>query len=100
MPAPKIAGVNLTTNPPHNTRIELNVGRVSVLFSYGSPIGVHYNEEVLVLEGLNRHQQKHANQWRRFDTQSKVSHQQLNEAFLDSLFLETAILSEQLTAKS
>lgn len=89
MPAPQIAGVNLTTNPPHNTRIEVNIGALSVLFSYGSPIGFSYHDGPYVREGLNRFQQRHVNQWRRFDTQTKVPFTEFHLGFLSALNQET-----------
>lgn len=94
MPQPSrpTVALNLTTNTPHNTRIEVNVGALSILFSYGAPVGFDYINGAFAVDGLSKTQQKHLYQWRKRSVISWVSRAELTAQLLASLQTESEAL--------
>lgn len=84
--------LNCTTNPPHNTRTEVNVGVLSILFSYGVVCGFDYLDGCFVWDGINRTQQKHVNQWRDFKIHKRTTRQDLDRSLLIALQQESEAL--------
>lgn len=87
-PSRPAVALNLTTNTPHNTRTEVNVGVLSILFSYGIPVGFDYVNGILAWEGVTKTQRKHLYQWRNGKSFKWVSASKLTQELLSSLQTE------------
>lgn len=96
MPKPKVLGITTFRTRIGNSPVELHIGVLSVLFSYEIAIGYDYLDGVRILEDLNRHQQKHANQWRSYTRQIKVPELDLYTGLLTALAQESDQLSFKL----
>jgi hypothetical protein len=91
-PSRPAVALNLTTNTPHNTRCEVNVGVLSILFSYGMPIGVDYIDGTYAWQDATKTQQKHLYQWRNRSAIKWVSKEELTQRLLTSLQTEAEAL--------
>lgn len=96
MPAPHILGITTFRTRIGHSPVELHIGVLSILFSYEVAIGYDYLDGVRVLEDLNRHQQKHVNQWRSYTLQVKVPTFELNTGLLTALSQESDHISFKL----
>lgn len=73
----------------------VNVGNVSILFSYGLPAGVDTGKEVFV-KSSKRSTVKHLNTWRDFRRQIELPELDFNLALMEALHTESQFIYQNL----
>lgn len=94
MTAPEVSELNPTrcsVKTPQASWSVVNIGKISILFSYGRPAGVDIGAKVYVLPS-KRSTVKHLNIWRDFRIQTEVPEPEFTETLLKALDDESSEL--------
>lgn len=78
-------GISLSMIPERNSKVELTVGNLKVLFSYGEPVGLDFEGNIVNTDAANRVQQRHLYTWRPAYTQTRLPHQEFSDTLLFAL---------------
>lgn len=84
--------LSCTVKSPHATWSEFRVGDLSILFSYGRPVGFKTPHRTLVRDRVKRATTKHLNAWQDFRTHQIVPPKSFVEALTFELYLAVANL--------
>lgn len=71
--------LSCTVKSPHATWSEFRIGDLSILFSYGRPVGFKTPERTLVRDKVKRATVKHLNAWQDFRIHTSVKPKYFNE---------------------
>lgn len=88
-----------STKVPHATWTSVDIGGMSVLFSFGHPVGLGLGKVTYVRGAIKRASQKHLNNWRDFRQQVEITPDEFDSRLVDSLEREVKRLREQLTKR-
>jgi len=82
----------IRADSPYARWVVVEVGVLSILFSYSRPVGLEYLDGVYVLEGTSRATQKHINTWRDYNRQHRISKQKFDSLLFAALSQESLSL--------
>lgn len=84
--------VYCSSKPPHNLHNEVNIGVLSIFFSYGKMVGYSYAGDTFILLGTTSTTQRHLNKWRPFKSHQHIPRPKLTLGLLAALQQESALL--------
>lgn len=74
--------ISCNVKSPHATWSVFNIGQLSVLFSYGRPVGFSTPDRTFVRDKVKRATQKHLNAWQDFRSHQTISPEEFDAALL------------------
>jgi hypothetical protein len=77
--------LSCSVKSPHATWSVFRVGDMSILFSYGRPVGFSTETRAFVVDGVKRATQKHLNSWHDFRQQETVQPDEFISRLVDAL---------------
>ncbi len=84
--------IHCTSKPPHNLHNEVNIGELSIIFSYGRVAGYSYAGETFITLGAVSSTQRLLNRWQPFKSHQPLPRQKITLGLLAALQQESALL--------